>query len=209
MATETDDFTGGRDSALWDEYKENVSVSITDVSDAISITNSLGPSYDGGLVRKVTRDLTAPSSAEIIVTNTSQGGGIVISLQKTTTTPYTNNDWYRAISVGTTGYAQKRIGGGTPTTIWSGTGGGAVTHKIDLPSSGDDVRFIFNAVEKASDATYALSSRDCYNHAGARVNSGDAGGMDTYSCTYVSAGGASVRSNPLSGPLGGPLAGVL
>lgn len=172
MAEVINDTFGSFDSGTWAKWDGNSFTTGTSGVGSGVYTVTMGTESNGdreaGIVSNATVDLTAAADCSIDVTNSDNSTWIYASLtqpgdENGTTPQDTENDWYRWGYFGGSYVAQKRVGGGSVSTIASGAAASLPsTYKIDFPASGDDVRFLEDGVEKASDATYALSSRDCY-----------------------------------------------
>ena len=167
MATISDDFTSAYDTALWTLYKDEAGFTVGSVSSELEIAGTATANYKGaGLTSKISYDLTAPSDIEYIATGFT-GGDVTASVWSIITLnipgsndPTDQDDWYRWGQEGTTYYAQKKVATSVSTIASGAAGALNNTYKLDFPTTGDDVRFISDSVEKTSDATYALSSRD-------------------------------------------------
>ena len=207
MGTYNDNLTGGYDTAFWDEYTDSVSVNQGAANNQYEMDYTVGTTYiNAGLVSKIVYDMGAGGAANLKATPTklstaTEHGFILFA--------YIDADNYYRLFTQTDGpnvfYAQKRVSA-TPTTLGSGTltTGTPVNkvHQIDFPTTGDDVRMIVDGTEEAADATYALSSRDCYFRVGAEFGS-ETGGpwecdFDTLEMTSPDYGASSGSSNLLT-----------
>lgn len=122
---------------------------------------------EAGIVSVNTFDVTAPAHVQIdIKAEAPPEQWVYIALTQPTdgiTNPFTSvDDWYRWGISGASWFAQKEEAD-VRTTIASGSRGTLpLTYKIDLPASGDEVRFVEGGTEKTSDVTYAHSTRTVF-----------------------------------------------
>lgn len=215
MATKTEPFTSGSYDTGFFENQETSGINLQFINNQVEVGFTSGTYETGGVVTINTLDMSEPGSASIDITKISSNGSvwIYICLTKTTTTnPHDEADWYRFGRIAGTYYAQKKVAG-SKSTIASGAAGTlTLNYKIDLPATGNDVRFIEGVSELASEATYSLSSRDCYIYAVAELDSGThEGDFDNFVIEYTAAGGGRIMGS-LAGQGGlagkGGLAGI-
>lgn len=191
MATKTEPFTSGSYDTGFFENQEVSGVILQFINNQVEVGFTSGSYVTGGVVTINTLDMSEPASASIDITKISSAGSVYIFVCPTKTTtanPYFEANWYRFGISGTTYYAQKMISS-SPTTIASGTAGTLTqNYKIDFPTTGNDVRFIEGVSELASEATYALATRDCYIYAVAEVdNVAHEGDFDNFVIEYTAA----------------------
>lgn len=211
MSRRVDEHFASLDSAVWEEWDgDSFSTGSQGVSGGVYLvtfgTESNGD-REAGIVLKATNDVSAPAACGFKITTNDNSTWIYWSLTK----PVDENgaipqeseaDWYRGGNFGGTYILQRKVGGGSITSLGSGTAASLpATYDLVFPRTGDEVRLLENDFEVASDGTYQLGSRT--GHAGGAVYSdvdNDQGAFDDF---YLddAIGAVPFRPPPLSQPL--------
>ena len=198
MAVKSDNFNDNViDTATFDATA-SAGGTVTEVNNRMEIAGTTNDSISV-LCTDITYDFSEPGSAEVNIAaaTTRSENWISVGLENGPFTGTAIDPWnvasadvYRWGYAAGDNVAQVKVAG-VGTTIFAGAGGGlGSVFKIEFPTTGNDVRFISNAVERSSRATYDLSSRLLYvslfgYQAGAALSV-----FDDWSITYTAAGGS-------------------
>jgi len=157
-----DDFNdNSRDATFWDVIAWGTG-SVAEQNQRLECT--CPASADGaGYVTKYAYVISA-LDAQVDVDNDALSDlELLICLTKTVNSnPYDQAEWYRIMKYNRTDltYVQRRVGGGTPVTLWSGTWTGP-TGYLRIKVSGGTIYFYEETNLRYSES-YALASTTCY-----------------------------------------------